>query len=99
MIGRIQLQGPEKERHKKLKAACIALAELIEGDCPECAEKEYSKKALEEVLLWANKAIARSKRLRSSGTNADHRQHPKEYDADEVEAAADRFRRNEESLL
>jgi hypothetical protein len=46
--------------HEDIRFACLGLANLINDDVPEGREKSLAITHLEEVMMWANAAIARS---------------------------------------
>lgn len=48
------------EAHTIIRQDCRALAEQINGICPEGREKALAITHLEEVMMWANAAIARA---------------------------------------
>jgi hypothetical protein len=48
------------ERHDKVRALCKELAYEIEQLCPQSRERSVAMTKLEEVMMWANAAIARN---------------------------------------
>ncbi len=51
---------PERgEEHSRVRRACRALADELNGWLPEGREKELAITHLEEVMFWANAGIAR----------------------------------------
>lgn len=47
------------ERHAAIRAHALGLARLIDGSVPTSRERSLALTALEEVVFWANAAIAR----------------------------------------
>jgi hypothetical protein len=47
-------------RYKSIRGHARAFAELINGECPDSREKSLAITKLEEVVMWANAAIARN---------------------------------------
>ena len=57
--------APDEEkvrRHENVRAGCRTLAHLIDRSVPDSREKSLAITNLEEVLSWANAAIARNPR-------------------------------------
>ncbi|WP_254778351.1 Acb2/Tad1 domain-containing protein [Aneurinibacillus thermoaerophilus] len=52
--------GDKGERHDKVRALCKELAYEIELLCPQSRERSVAMTKLEEVMMWANAAIARN---------------------------------------
>lgn len=52
--------GPTGQRHALVRSACKTAAEIIDDECPDGREKSLAITALEEAMMWANAAIARS---------------------------------------
>lgn len=46
--------------HEAVRDGCSALAADFNGRLPECREKSLAITKLEEAMMWANAAIARS---------------------------------------
>lgn len=46
-------------RHEHARAACYETACVVDALCPDGREKSLAITKLEEVLFWANAAIAR----------------------------------------
>jgi hypothetical protein len=49
----------KQERHRDVRQKCWALAEFICKECPPSRELSIALTKVEEVMLWANAAIAR----------------------------------------
>jgi hypothetical protein len=49
----------QPERYNELRDQAHALAKLIDHFCPDSREKSLAVTKLEEVVMWANAAIAR----------------------------------------
>jgi hypothetical protein len=47
------------ELHSYIRARCASLAHDLNRDLPECREKSLALTHLEEVMMWANAAVAR----------------------------------------
>lgn len=47
------------ERHRDVRQKCYALAEFLCKECPASRELSIALTKVEEVMLWANAAIAR----------------------------------------
>ncbi len=57
--------APDEEkirRHEDVRAGCRTLAHLFDRSAPDSREKSLAITKLEEALLWANAAIARTPR-------------------------------------
>lgn len=52
--------GDQPYRYNQIRSACRDLAELIVEITPQSREQSLALTALEEVSMWANKAIGRS---------------------------------------
>jgi len=50
----------QQERYKLLRDEGMALAYLIDGNCPVSREKALAMTNLEQAIMWANAAIARN---------------------------------------
>lgn len=55
------------EAHKSVRDKCGELAHELNGLVPEGREKSLAMTHLEEVMFWANSAIARTQRLMGDG--------------------------------
>ena len=54
---------PERQAsHEIVRNACIKLAEFLNQHVPDSREKSLAITKLEEVMFWANAAIARADR-------------------------------------
>ena len=51
--------GDQVERYTKLRSLGLSMALLINELCPESREKSLALTKLEEVVMWANAAVAR----------------------------------------
>ncbi len=49
----------QRERYEALRDKAKELALLIDASCPESREKSLALTKLDEVIMWANAAIAR----------------------------------------
>jgi hypothetical protein len=49
----------QPERYEKLREEALVMAGLINDSCPDSREKSLALTKLEEVVMWANAAIAR----------------------------------------
>jgi len=52
--------GTQPQRYKLIRENAINFAYAIERMCPESREKSLAFTKLEEVVMWANAAIARN---------------------------------------
>ena len=52
-----------KDSHEAIRDYCLQTAEFLDGLLPECREKSLAITKLEEVMFWANAAIARNGRI------------------------------------
>lgn len=50
----------KKDEHSSVRQNCRQLADKINADVPEGREKSLAITHLEEVMFWANAAIARN---------------------------------------
>lgn len=50
----------KRNEHASVRQACLRLAERLNEQLPEGREKALAITHLEEVMLWANAAIARN---------------------------------------
>jgi hypothetical protein len=50
----------QPERYQQIRAAARELADLLTAQCPESRELSLALTKLEEVVFWANAAIARN---------------------------------------
>lgn len=50
----------KKDAHTSVRQHCRQLADFINEHCPEGREKSLAITHLEEVMFWANGAIARN---------------------------------------
>lgn len=46
--------------HEDVRSCCLVLARLIDDAAPDSREKSLAVTKLEEVMFWANAAIARN---------------------------------------
>lgn len=53
--------GDKVQRHQQVREAGRALAELVDGITYDCREKSLALTHVEEVVMWANAAIARER--------------------------------------
>lgn len=49
----------KRDEHASVRQACRQLADKLNSDLPEGREKSLAVTKLEEVMFWANAAIAR----------------------------------------
>lgn len=49
-----------KTDHGTIREECLFLANVIDGTCPDGREKSTAITKIEEAMMWANAAIARS---------------------------------------
>jgi hypothetical protein len=50
----------QANRYETIRMFCKRAAEIIDRCCPESREKSLAMTKLEEAVMWANAAIARS---------------------------------------
>jgi hypothetical protein len=50
----------KRDEHTSVRQQCRALADFLNEHCPEGREKSLAITNLEEVMFWANAAIARA---------------------------------------
>ena len=48
----------QQERINNIVRTAEHLEEVIKQNCPECRDRKIALRKLEEVAMWANKAIA-----------------------------------------
>ncbi len=53
-------------RHSAIRLTCLRAALALNDIAPECDEKEEAIKKLEEVMFWANAALARNSLVKPS---------------------------------
>jgi hypothetical protein len=53
-------KADQPKRYEQIRQNAYVLANLIEQTCPESREKSLAITKLEEVVFWANAAIARN---------------------------------------
>ena len=53
-------KGDRPRRYEEIRNEAKKLALTIDGLCPDCREKDLATTKLEEVVMWANAAIARN---------------------------------------
>jgi hypothetical protein len=53
-------KGDQKTRYELIRATALNLAHVIDDNTPESREKSLAITKLEEVVMWANAAIARN---------------------------------------
>lgn len=64
---RYHAPDPERaKKHSEIRFACLALAFQINQAIPDSREKSLAITKLEEVMFWANAAIARQDRPESA---------------------------------
>ena len=51
----------KRDAHTSVRQNCRALADFINEKCPDGREKSLAITGLEEVMFWANAALARAK--------------------------------------
>lgn len=51
-------QADQPERYRELRVRGLELAQRIAQICPDSRERSIAITKLEEVIMWANKAIA-----------------------------------------
>ena len=51
----------KRDEHTSVRQLCRRLADALNGSLPEGREKSVAITKLEEVMFWANAAIAREK--------------------------------------
>ena len=49
----------KRGEHTSIRNSCLALADFINRQVPECREKSLAMTHLEETMMWCNAAIAR----------------------------------------
>jgi len=62
ITNRFQYHPPDEAKkiaHETMRSACLSLAEALNAALPEGREKSLAVTHLEEVMFWANAAIAR----------------------------------------
>jgi hypothetical protein len=62
LMNRFTYHAPKEGQPKKyeaMRAGALKLAELVNVSCPESREKALALNKLDEVVFWANAAIAR----------------------------------------
>ena len=60
---RFEYHAPDDDKrvvHEEVRAACLRLATQLNDDLPDGREKSLAITKLEEVMFWANAAIARN---------------------------------------
>lgn len=50
----------QPERYAKIRSEAQKLATIVMAECPDSREKSLAFTKLEEVVMWANAAIARN---------------------------------------
>jgi hypothetical protein len=55
-------KGDQPHRYEMIRAATLALAQLIVRNSPESPEQSLAIRKLEEAVMWANAGIARHER-------------------------------------
>jgi hypothetical protein len=50
----------KKAAHGSVRSACESLAHFVNEKCPDGREKSLAITKLEEVMFWANAALARA---------------------------------------
>jgi hypothetical protein len=50
----------QPQRYEDIRADALKFADRLDMFCPECREKSLAITKLEEVVFWANAAIARN---------------------------------------
>lgn len=61
----------KKAQHGSIRHACVSLAFHINARCPDGREKSLAITHLEEVMFWANAAIARTTATAGSGPQTE----------------------------
>lgn len=64
LINRFTYHAPKKENLPKfemIRSTALNFAKFINEECPEVPEKALAITKLEEVVMWANAALAREK--------------------------------------
>mgnify|MGYP000959156752 FL=1 len=51
----------KRDAHTSVRQNCRALADFVNEKCPDGREKSLAITGLEEVMFWANAALARAK--------------------------------------
>lgn len=63
LISRFNYHPPRDQddvaQHTRIRDACLALAEVINHECPDGREKALAITNTEQVMFWANAAVAR----------------------------------------
>ncbi|KIX13793.1 Acb2/Tad1 domain-containing protein [Dethiosulfatarculus sandiegensis] len=62
LMNRFTYHAPKEgqpEKYEAMRAEALKLAELVNDSCPESREKSLALTKLDEVVFWANAAIAR----------------------------------------
>ncbi len=53
-------KGDQPEKYEYLRGAALEMSKMINETCPDSREKSLAITKLEEVVFWANAAIARN---------------------------------------
>jgi hypothetical protein len=53
------LTDEKKNQHEAVRQGCLALAEFLNQEIEDCEELDTAIRRLEEVMFWANGAVAR----------------------------------------
>jgi hypothetical protein len=53
-------KGTQSKRYEVIRAQAKHFAQIIDGNCPDSREQSLALTKLEEVVMWANAAIARN---------------------------------------
>lgn len=70
--------GDQAQRYEHMRAVAKILAEDIVNNTPESREQSLALTALDEVVFWANAAIARREPARTSTVEGTDQTTPRE---------------------
>jgi len=65
---RVYAFDPDQDRHsRRMRAQMLRVAEVIDGAAEDGREKSLAMTALEEAMMWGNRAIARTPKTQKNG--------------------------------